>query len=222
MSTFPCRTSLAFVIFCSSLLLSSFAAAQTGKKVGVGAYASVAAPREYQGGIQLRFADKIAFDTTYGFYPLKSGNLKGKLQGLHLNSKWFPWSQSLFLGISGNALLIDMQVSDSIDGEVNGVPTTIPYKLKFDTKSIYVRPNLGWDFTWKSGFLIGFDVGYDLPLTSTTRITSEFPEEFKSIQDQVEASPDYQDSKKETEDAIDAIIKEPRLSLTLLRLGWIF
>ena len=147
---------------------------------------------------------------------VKISNLEGVAR-LHV------FSGSFYVGLGYGNHSIEGAGNKSIT-ITTPVPGSATVRLTDKIKSNYVTPHIGWLWKLDMGLTFGFDVGYMAPSGATVDLKEEALTPLPggaSLAD-FQATPEYQQARKEIVDASEQIGKKGVPYLALLRIGYMF
>ena len=153
------------------------------------------------GGLEVRtLGNQLGLSFDFGIVPMTKVGTMAKIgwNDFSLGAKWYPWAARFYLGARGGVRSFDAKGRDDATG----------LEAKASVKSTYLAPELGWHFTWESGFFLAVELGYQLILSKSSTFT--FP-----------AGID-QGTQSDVQDAADLVGKVGLPVLTLLQLGYYF
>lgn len=184
---------LKFFALVFTVMVSSIAHADLGVSAGVGL------PFTSMFAVNYTAGKKFTIDLSYNSFSIAVGGASVSLTKPELNLKFHPFEGSFFLGVGIGQFTMSAKGTDADTGQTATVSVT----------SLALTPNLGW--MWgvaNGGFWMGLDVGYQMPQSPTTTIESALPTSSQQYRDAVDAANTYGSTSL--------------LTMSFLRLGWLF
>jgi hypothetical protein len=179
----------------------------------VGPYiTAVTLPRPFSFGAEAKWLDLFGASTSYGFLPqLKISSVTVKLTGYDVKFKFYPFRGAFFLGVGMGSQTFTGSMTQTMT--VATVPTSITATVA--QKNSFIAPEMGWNWTWDSGFFFGMELGVQLSSSHATTVTT-------NADPLVQLTPDYIALQKNITDKADLFAKLPLPLLTLIKIGYFF
>lgn len=206
------RFPFAFAILFSSLLLSNALLAgpketkgtsdepesesEYGKPVGllgpvvVGPkFTLLGTPAPFRVGLESKYANLVGLSVDYGFLPtLSFSSVSVKTNGWSLAGRYYPWKGAFYVGVGFGGQTLTGSKSEVVGGQP--VTATIAYSQTF------FAPQIGWRWTWHSGFFLGMELGAQVPVGHTVSVTT-------NADASIQATQDYKDLRSQVETQAD-------------------
>jgi len=173
-------------------------------------------PRPVQAELTAKLGRHISLGAQYSMLPditppgFDAGLKLAAYQGV---ARFFPFGGSFYIGsgIGYQQLKASLGHTDMASGDRS--------EVSCDMSGLFVSPQLGWLWVWKSGFALGLNIGAQIPLpkdpvVKTTINGIEIPE---SAGDE-----DTNDMRDKVKTIAKVVAKYPVPNLDLLKLGFFF
>jgi hypothetical protein len=190
-------------------------AAQLSILIGI-----IALPRPIEVEALLKLGGSIAVGAQYSMLPKLT--VPGEDSGLELSAaqgifRWFPFRGAFYLGAGLGYQQFKASLSDAVQG---GKMTVVA-----DMSTVFVSPQLGWLFTWQSGFALGISIGVQLPLPREPVVSVAYngqvvPESGAGFPAEVTTAANQ--DRDQIEDIARVIMRYPIPNLDLLKIGFAF
>jgi hypothetical protein len=153
-------------------------------------------------GLEVRtLSNQLGFSFDFGWVPpVTVSNARASWTDLSLGARWYPFASAFYVGARGGQRGFKATAKDTTAGS--------NLEAKATVTGTYLAPELGWRFSWQSGFFMGIELGYQFILSHTE--TLDVP---GGIDPKTQA---------DVSDAADVIGKTGLPVLTLLQLGYYF
>jgi hypothetical protein len=181
----------------------------------------VSVPRPLELELSLKLAPSVSLSAQYSMLPdltLPGGAAKLKLRAFQGVARWFPARGAFFLG----AGLGYQQLAVSLDRTVEGGRLTVAT----DMSGLFVSPQLGWLWVWRSGLALGITIGAQIPIPSEPSVDVAYGGQ--PVPDQANATFSQQvvdsarDARTEVRSRARLASRYPLPNLDLLRIGFFF
>jgi hypothetical protein len=170
----------------------------------------VSLPRPLSAGLEVKWWDLLGVSGSYGFLPeIKISGVTFKTSGTEGRFKIYPFRGAFYLGVGFG--------SQTFTGSKTETIQTISVTGTISQKNNFVAPQLGWNWTWDSGFFMGLDLGVQLSMSRTTTFTTN--QDSNAL---ITASAEYQTLQTDVNKMADLIGKTPLPLLTLIKVGYFF
>jgi hypothetical protein len=181
----------------------------------------ISLPRPIEIEATYRALDALSVSGQYSMLPdleAPGGSAKLRLRAFQGIARWFPFKGSFFLGSGIGYQTFNASLSKTVE---NGTLTTT-----LDMSGLFVSPQLGWLFVWRSGFALGLTLGAQVPLPKDPVATSTY--NGQNVPDQPGAgfSQEVVDQSRDNKDTVTTLgklaNKYPIPNIELLRIGFFF
>lgn len=191
--------------------------------IRVGPTAQIGFPHPITYGVEALLADLVSLGFSTGSYNVTQiDKANVKIKSWDVFARWHPFAGNFFVGGAYGHQDIDGRFEDDVNLTLNGFPTTVPARVDAAIKSNYISPRFGWMGVYPSGLTLGFEVGAQIPLSPDTSVDATVPGVSPLEEAAVKSTADYQDLKKQADDAVKILGKKTLPFLTLLKVGWLF
>jgi hypothetical protein len=134
-------------------------------------------PQLLNGEVVLKIKDTVGIGVAYGMIPtitFPGGDAKIQMHAIQGTLRWFPWSGSFYLGAGFGSQTLKATMTSSSTQTLNGVAIPGSLETVANASTLFVAPQLGWLWTWGSGFTLGLNAGVQIPLSSPPGASSTF------------------------------------------------
>lgn len=139
-------------------------------------------------------------------------DISGKMNAFNAVGRVFPFAGSFYVGAGVGVQTLSIKGSDNVEGE--------DLTAAADHSAFFVTPQVGWLWTWDSGFTVGINIGVQVALTSTPKVEVRDPR--GEVVDPADIGPDAVDLNDDVHDAAKIFGKYPLPAIDLLKLGFLF
>jgi hypothetical protein len=178
-------------------------------------------PRPIEVEATWRAFDALAVSAQYSMLPdltAPGGSAKLQLRAFQGVARWFPFGGSFFVGSGLGYQTFKASLSKTVQ---NGMLTT-----EADLSGVFISPQLGWLFVWRSGFALGITLGAQVPLPKDPVATSTYNGQKVPDQPGAGFSQEVVDQSNDNKDTVTTLgklaNKYPIPNIQLLRLGFFF
>ena len=155
--------------------------------------------------------------------PQPEREFKVSIASIDVRARWHPFSGAFFLGTAFGIQSLQGSSTQPIHFTVNSTPYTINTTVDGKVITPYLTPHLGWLWQFSSGFVLGLDFGIQIPLVSKTTIDVKTDNALANAGILVlETTQEYQDLKRQIENAGNQLGQLSLPYFTVLRVGWFF
>lgn len=138
--------------------------------------------------------------------------ISGKMTAFNAVGRVFPFAGSFYVGAAAGLQNLTIQGSDNIEGQ--------DLTAKAEHAAFFITPQVGWLWTWDSGFTVGINLGVQVALTSTPEV--KVRDASGAVVDPADIGPDAVDLNDKVHDAAKIFGKYPLPAIDLLKLGFLF
>jgi hypothetical protein len=181
----------------------------------------VSLPRPIELEATFRALPTLAVSAQYSMLPdltAPGGSASLRLRAYQGVARWFPFSGSFFVGSGLGFQTFRASLTKTVD---NGTLVTT-----VDLSGVFVSPQLGWLFVWRSGFALGLNVGVQIPLPKDPVATSTYEGQPVPSQPGAGFSQEVVNKSNSSKDTVQTLgklaNKYPIPNIDLLRLGFFF
>lgn len=138
--------------------------------------------------------------------------IKGKMNAFNAVGRVFPFGGAFYVGAAAGLQNLDVEGSDTVENQ--------ELTAKAEHSAFFVTPQVGWLWTWDSGFTVGLNVGVQVALTSTPEVKVHDPS--GAVVDPAALGPDAVELEDDVQKAATLFGKYPLPALDLFKLGFLF
>lgn len=122
-------------------------------------------PHPLEVALESKYRDYFGFQGTYGFIPeISIKDVKAKMNAWDVRLRWFPFNGAFYVGAGYGQQTVEGSKTQVILG------TSTTASVKVENK--FFTPQLGWRWTWESGFFMGLDLGWQFAKDADTSVSS--------------------------------------------------
>jgi hypothetical protein len=152
-------------------------------------------------GVEVKVLNLLGLSFDYGMIPELEGDVdttsySGEVVDWSVAAKVYPFRGRFFVGAALGKRTVSATAED-LDPLLDETGGAV------DVDVTYLAPELGWRWTWASGFFLGMEFAWQLPLSDSVRYSADMTEQ----------------TKLDLEDAVD-IARGQLPSVALLQVGW--
>lgn len=180
---------------------------------------SLPRPIEIEG--TFRVLPALAVSVQYSMLPdltVPGGSASLRLRAFQGVARWFPFKGSFFIGSGIGFQTFRASLSSTVDDST--LTTTV------DLSGMFVSPQLGWLFVWRSGFALGLTFGAQIPFPKEPVATSTYNGQPVPAEAGAGFSQDIVDKANKNKDTVRTLgrlaNKYPMPNIELLRVGFFF
>jgi hypothetical protein len=180
----------------------------------------ISVPRPIEIDALLKFGGSIALGAQFSMLPtltFPGQDARVELSATQAVFRWFPFRGAFYLGGGFGYQQFKASLGDAVQG---GTLT-----VNADMSTVFLSPQLGWVWTWESGFALGISLGVQLPLPREPVVTVAYngqvvPENGAGFPAPVVTAAN---SDRDTiEDIARVVMRYPIPNLDLLKIGFAF
>lgn len=176
----------------------------------------VSLPRPIEGEIAVKLGDYFAVGGQYSMFPnitFPGMDAKAKFSAIQGTLRTFPFGGSFYIGVNGGVQTLFASMSE---GDLT---------VESDMSSPIITPQLGWLWTWDSGFTLGLNLGVQIPLAKDPEVDVKY--QGTSITSAASMLPDEKQAKaNDLKDKVNKVAKlvgkTPLPQVDLLKIGFFF
>lgn len=188
----------------------------SGRFVKPGILLGIGLPRVANGEVAVKLGKYFAVGAQYALIPtLTFPGLDAKVGTSTIQGtlRTFPFGGAFYIGLNGGLQMVDASMSE---GDLSA---------KTKLSAPVIAPQIGWLWTWKSGFALGINAGVQIPFSKEPEVDVEYAG--VNVASAASALPDDKadkaNSMKSTvSDAAKLIGKTPFPQIDLLKIGFFF
>lgn len=167
-------------------------------------------PHPLDGAVEVIFSKAFSVKYSKSFNPrFKVDGSEADLNNQSIGIRTYPDQGSFFLGLAYGK----HEVSANRNEDINGFDTNI----YAHAQSEYLTPSAGWKWVYDSGFTLGMEFGWLFPFNGNAQVSSN-----QDANPLVNGNSEYQQNRKDVEDAARKYVNNGLPSIGLLEIGWTF
>lgn len=174
-------------------------------------------PRPVEAEVAVKLGDYFAIGGQYSMLPnmtFPGKDAKAKFSAIQGTLRTFPFGGAFYLGVNGGIQTLTASMSE---GDL---------AVESDMSSPIIAPQLGWLWTWDSGFTLGLNFGVQIPLAKDPEVKVKY--QGVDVSDAPNQIPDQdkRDKANSLKDSVQSVAKlvgkTPLPQIDLLKIGFFF
>lgn len=124
----------------------------------------VSIPRPINVELSLKPNELLGFGVGFSMIPrIEVDQFAAQMYAVNAVGRIFPFQGAFYVGLGAGVQNIDVEAYQDIRNQ--------RYTGQVEHTSFFVTPQVGWLWTWDSGFTLGLNFGAQIPVTSTPEVT---------------------------------------------------
>jgi hypothetical protein len=192
----------------------------SGTRIGL-VLGLVSLPRPIEAELSVKLGRILGLGFQYSLLPelsIPGVDLKLDLKAFQGIVRWFPFQGAFFVGAGFGYQTFTASLGKTVDGS--------ELLVTADMSGLFIAPQIGWLWVWRSGLALGFGFGAQIPIPKEPVVSATYGGQPVPNQAGGGFSQDVVDSAHSSEDTVrtiaKVIVKYPFPALDLLRVGFFF
>lgn len=167
-------------------------------------------PHPAEAAVEVIFSKAFSIKYSKSLEPsFKVDGSEADLDNQSFGIRAYPGQGAMFFGLAYGKHEVNANRYENI----NGFDTNIYAHAEAE----YVTPSVGWKWVYESGFTVGLEFGWLFPFNGNAQVSSN-----QDLNPLVNGNDEYQQNRRDVEDAARKYVNNGLPSIGLLEIGWTF